>query len=141
MSRKLRRSVESNRVEKRNPFVFRVPGWRQVTIFILNTPRPLRMVLTAIFALAVTLAVSPLVDEAYLRYLYDPNTRVLPSLVSVGVGLVMYALGWWWLIGTLGDRPPVRWAVLLYMLAGVAAVVVVLVLLVQGYNIGNAPTE
>jgi hypothetical protein len=140
MSRKLRRSVQSGRVEKRDPFVFRLPGWRQVTLFVLNIPRPLRLILTGVFALAVTLALSPLIDEAYLRYLYDPSTRVLPSLVSVGFGLAMYALGWFWLIGTVGDRPPVRWTVLPYMLIGIVAVVVVLVLLVQGYNIGNAPT-
>jgi hypothetical protein len=141
MSRKLRRSAQSNRVEKRDPFVFRFPGWQRVALFVLNLPRPIRMIVTGIFALAVTLSLSPLIDEVYLRYLFDPSTRVLPSLVSVGFGLVMYALGWWWVIGTIGERPPVRRMVFAYTLIGIGAVVVVLVLLAQGYTIGNAPTE
>jgi hypothetical protein len=136
MSRKLKRAAQS----KRDPFVFRLPNWQQVTASVLNIPRIGRMALVGVFGLAVTLALSPLIDDVYLRFLFDPSTRVLPSLVSVGFGLVMYALGWIWLIGTVGDRPPVRRAALAYVLIGILAVLVVVMLLVQGFNIGNAPT-
>ena len=68
--------------------------------FIVRWPRLVRILTVALFALAVTLALSPLVDYIYDRYFFSMETRVVPSLVSSGFGLVMYLLGWWLMVGT-----------------------------------------
>jgi predicted cation transporter len=98
-----------------------------------------RILLVSFFALATTLAVFPVVDEAYFRFLYNDATRLLPSLVSVGVGIIMYIWGWRLIIGTIGEAQPVRLAAFWYLVIGILAVLLVIGLLVQGYSIGTAP--
>ena len=100
-------------------------------------PRILRIVLVAVFGLAVTLALSPLVDLIYSQYFFSMSTRILPSFISGGIGLASYAIGWWLMVGTVGERPIARIALLWYFGSGILAIVVVVFLIVRGVTLVN----
>ncbi|MBZ0291548.1 MAG: hypothetical protein K8L99_03180 [Anaerolineae bacterium] len=111
---------------------------------IVELPRLVRIVLVALLALMVTLALSPMVDELYFRLLFDSLAvvsvwlaRVLPSLVTASIGLVMYAVGWWLVVGTVGETPAPRLVVLWYFGVGLLALVVVVFLLIRGVSLVN----
>ncbi len=107
---------------------------------VLRLPRMVRIILVAVFAIAVTFALSPVIDAVYLRYFFDETTSVLPSLLAAGAGLVMYVLGWVLVVGTVGETLPERIAVLWYIGLGLLAIVLVTVMLLAGWMSGNAPT-
>lgn len=107
---------------------------------LLKLPRLVRIVLVAVFALAVTFALSPVIDAVYIRYFFDESTRILPSLAAAAAGLVMYALGWVVLIGTVGESPPERSLVLWYSLLVLLVLVLVIVMIAAGWISGLAPT-
>jgi hypothetical protein len=107
--------------------------------WVVNRPRSLRIVLVSICALAVTLAIFPVVDELYIRFLFNDATRLLPSFVSTGIGIVMYIWGWRLIIGTIGEEQPVRLAAFWYLVIGILAILLVIGLFLQGYSIGTAP--
>jgi hypothetical protein len=104
---------------------------------LLGWPRIVRIGLVAIFALCVTLSLSPMVDEIYMGFFFSPQTIILPSLVSAAFGLVMYITGWWLMIGTIGEKPAARLAIIWYFALGVAAVLVVVILLMRGITLLN----
>jgi hypothetical protein len=114
-----------------------MPLTGRLTDRLVMTPRLLRMLLVGIFALAVTLSLSPLVDLIYSEYFFSMDTVIVPSLVSAGFGLIMYALGWWLLVGTVGERPIARIALLWYCGTGVLALLVVIFLIVRGVTLVN----
>lgn len=104
---------------------------------VLHLPRLGRIVICALFALAVTLALSPLIDEIYLRFFFTSGTVILPSLVSAAFGLVMYMTGWWLIVGTVGETPPVRLVILWYLAVGILAILVVIILVFRGVSLLN----
>ncbi len=110
---------------------------RQLIERVLHWPRFLRVLLCGLFALSVTLALSPLIDEIYLRFFFSAQTVIVPSLISSAFGLVMYVLGWWLVIGTLGETPPVRGGVLAYLALGLLALIVVVFLVLRGVSLLN----
>jgi hypothetical protein len=118
---------------------YRKPLTLEFVQWCLRLPRLLRIITVAIFALAFTLAVSPLVDYIYLSYFFTEETRVLPSLVSAAVGVAFYILGWWLLIGTVGETRPARPAVLVYVLVGIIALFLVILLALSGYSDAITP--
>lgn len=107
--------------------------------WFLDRPRGIRILLVSLFALAATLALFPITDELYIRFLFDESTRLLPSVVSVGFGIVMYIGGWWLVVGTVGEERPVRPLIFWYLIIGILATLLVIGLLIQGYSIGTAP--
>jgi hypothetical protein len=109
----------------------------QIVERILRLPRFARIGLCALFALAVTLALSPLIDEIYLRFFFSAQTVIAPSLISAVFGLVMYVTGWLLVIGTRGETPPARLGVLWYVLVGILALIVVVFLVVRGVSLLN----
>jgi hypothetical protein len=104
---------------------------------INQLPRLARIGLVALFALAITLALSPLIDVIYDRYFFSTQTLIAPALVTTACGLIMYLLGWWLMVGTVGEKPPVRPALVLYFGIGLLAVVVVTYLLITGVSLIN----
>lgn len=94
----------------------------------LALPRIWRIALVSLFALAVTLAVTPIVDNFYVDNFFSMDTRLLPSLFSVGLGFVVYAVGWRLLIGMVGDAPQPRKATTWYLIFGIAMLALVLIL-------------
>jgi len=114
--------------------------WLEIVNGFLKLPRLARIILVAVFALTVTLALSPLVDYVYIRYMFTEQTRLLPSLVSAGAGIAMYLLGWWLVIGSVNARPSARPAILVYLIFGIFAVCLVLILGLMGLSSATAPT-
>lgn len=112
--------------------------WAQA---VLRMPRLTRVGLVSVFALSVTVAIFPLVDSVYVQFFFSQATVILPSLVSAGFGLLMYILGWWLLVGTVGEAPPARISVLWYVAVGLLAIVLIIVLALFGIVTGNAPLE
>jgi hypothetical protein len=110
------------------------PLWLDVINRLLKLPRFARIVVAGIFALATTLALSPLVDYVYLSYMYTEESRLLPSLVSTGAGLGMYLIGWWLYVGGVDQLPPARRALLLYVMVGVFIVALVIILALAGLS-------
>jgi hypothetical protein len=123
----------------RNRLVERVPLVTFLARKILNWPRIIRILIIGIFAVAITAAVFPLVDYTYLTRFYDENYRILPSFVSTAIGIIMYVVGWWLLVGTRGEARPERLAVLVYMVLGFGAIIFVLGLMMNGYYTANLP--
>ena len=100
--------------------------------WIIGLPRLTRIVLAAVFALALTLAITPLIDGIYIANFYDLNTLEAPALVSTALGVVFYLLGWRLIIGFAGDLPSASKAVLAYLSVGALACILVVILVVFG---------
>lgn len=103
---------------------------------ILDLPRMARILLVMTFSIGLTLLLMPFVDKVYLEQFYTPETTILPALLSAGAGVVMYAIGWRWVVGYVGERPPESKRVILYALVGTIILLTVLTLLVIGAVIG-----
>ena len=112
-----------------------LPLSQQIINRLVRLPRVARALIVMFFALMVTLALSPLVDAIYLTYFYQYETRVVPSLVSAAFGLTVYVIGWWLMVGTLGERPIARIALLWYCGIGVLAMLVVVFLILRGVTL------
>ena len=112
----------------------------RVIRWLLRLPRLVRILVVGMFALGVTLALFPVVDAIYLRFFFHESTRSVASLISAGIGLVMYMVGWQLIVGTVGEQPPARRVVLWYLVIGGLAILLSLLLIVQGVTILNTPT-
>lgn len=99
---------------------------------VIHLPRAARIALAALFALALTLVISPLVDNFYMGNFYDPATRGLPAMISTALGLVFYLVGWRQIIGYAGEMPVARASVFWYVAAGATACALVLILVIFG---------
>jgi hypothetical protein len=117
-----------------------LPRYVRLINQLLSVPRMGRIALSMVFALAVTLALNPIIDSIYLRYLYTPETTLAPAFVAVGFGLVMYFVGWQLFIGLPGETPPARLVILWYVGVGALAILLVVIWLVTGFASGSAPT-
>jgi hypothetical protein len=104
---------------------------------LLGLPRLTRIIIAGTFALAVTLAVSPIIDEIYLRNFFSPDTRIVPSLIAATFGLGMYAAGWLTIVGTVGEDPEARPLVKIYLIVGVLALVIVAIWSIRLIIIGG----
>ena len=71
------------------------------------------------------------------HYFFSVDTRMVPALVTTVFGLIMYLLGWWLIVGTVGEKPAVRTAIVWYLGAGLAAIILVTTLLAVGINLLN----
>jgi amino acid transporter len=99
---------------------------------VIHLPRLARILMAAAFALAVTLTVTPIIDEAYLSLFYDTETRMSPAIISTVLGVAYYLLGWRLIIGYAGETPAPRRSILWYFGIGAAACAVVVVLVIIG---------
>lgn len=105
---------------------------------LLSLPRITRIAIALFFALMLTLALSPWIDWLYIRYFFTAESVIAPSLISTGAGCGMYIAGWILLVGTPGQELPARRALLWYVVLGMAAAVVVGILLLQGISSNSA---
>lgn len=105
---------------------------------ITTLPRLARILLVAFSALSVTAVLFPLVDSLYLQAIYNPNTIMLPSLVSVGCGLLMYVLGWRWFVGTVGEELHTHQAAVWYLVIVIITLLILLALIFQGIAMTDA---
>lgn len=95
--------------------------WEQIT----QINRLWRLLLVAMIAIITTLAVSPLIDAIYLQFFFTPETRIVPSLIAMGVGTVMYILGWFYLVGSAGQTMYVTRGLKWYIYASFLMVIIV----------------
>lgn len=102
----------------------KLPFWERITVDLLEMPRPARLFVSAFFALAVTLALSPFIDAVYLDYFFDERTVIVPALVAGAFGLVMYIAGYLLIIGWQGEDMKPRRAVMWYVRVGLLAIFV-----------------
>lgn len=93
---------------------------------VLAQSRLKRMAIAVIFALAVTYLLFPIVDLIYMEYFFSVDTVIVPSLVTATVGVVMYMLGWYLLVGNANTRPEMRLVTLWYLILCILAVVLVI---------------
>jgi hypothetical protein len=102
---------------------------------LLDASRLQRIIVVGAVALAVVLAIFALVDKIYINLFYTPDTVIVPSYVSVAVGAVMYVWGWMLFVGTRAHTPrPTGWWLWAYVLIATSAVVIDVVLLIQGFS-------
>ena len=113
------------------------PAAERLIAWVIHRSRLTRIALAALFALAVTLLLTPLIDHFYLEYFFNADTRMIPALISTAAGLVFYGVGWRLIIGYAGEQPPARPAIWWYVGIGAVACVVVVALLVIGAITGT----
>lgn len=99
---------------------------------LVQMPRIARIGIAILFAVTVTLLVTPIVDAIYTTRFFDFNTRMLPALVSALIGVAAYGIGWVLFIGFAGELPQPRRLLVVYFLTGCVLVLVALVLIVTG---------
>jgi len=132
------KTLKQARLDRNHP-VERVPYITYLIRKILDWPRLLRIVIICIFAIAVTAVLFPLVDFIYMENFFNEQTVIIPSFVSSGVGIIVFGIGWWLLVGIRGERRPERTAVFFYMLFGVLVIVFVFILIINGYYVATLP--
>jgi hypothetical protein len=115
-----------------------------LTRWILHLPRIIRIILCAVFSFAITLGINPIIDYLYVAFIYRDDTELelfihsrLPTFIEIGFGLLMYVFGWLYIIGTRGETPPARPAVLWYFGIGLLAVFLVFLWVIQGMASGT----
>ena len=86
--------------------------------YIIRLPRAARIGLALLFAVALTLLVTPIIDAIYVSRFFDSGTAMLPSIISTAFGLVFYFVGWRLMVGFAGETPAPRRALLWYVGAG-----------------------
>jgi hypothetical protein len=106
---------------------------------ILGLPRLARIVIVAVFGLAATAVLFPIVDRVYLTNFFSEQTVIIPSLISAGFGIIMYVAGWVLMVGTRASPLPKRLAIVFYIVFGIIIVLYVLILIVNGYSTATAP--
>ncbi|MGB1285725.1 MAG: hypothetical protein ACPG7F_04245 [Aggregatilineales bacterium] len=104
---------------------------------ILGLPRLTRIFIVMIFSVAITMLIFAPVDNIYLQNFFDESTLMLPSLVSVAGGLLMYMAGWiliieQYRIKTQSEPPKITF---IYLVCGILAFMINLILIIQGLTI------
>jgi hypothetical protein len=99
---------------------------------LARLPRIARIGFAALVAVATVLLITPVVDGIYMTNFFDYNTRILPALVSTGIGIAVYFVGWVVFVGYAGEGARPRRVVFWYFLTGCVVVALVLLLLLNG---------
>jgi hypothetical protein len=98
---------------------------------ILSLPRLVRIGLVILPTFALVAIVQPIIDGIYLRYFFTMETRGAASLITAAIVLGYFLAGWLLIVGNIGEAPPQRRAVQIYLL--VSIVVVLLAVFWIGY--------
>lgn len=115
--------------------------WLKPVANILALPRILRIVISAVFALALVLVIFPFIDWVYYTYFFSMETRGVPAYIIAACGLVMYLVGWRTIVGTHGEKlSPRRWTGW-YLISGLILVVIAAILIAYGLILRGAIIE
>lgn len=99
--------------------------------WLLGWPRLARIAFVITTSLLMTLFLTPLLTDVHWRFAYTLDTYYAPAIIAILVTCVMYIVGWRLVVGTPGEPPQPRPALLGYfavmliiLLAGVVWIVV-----------------
>jgi hypothetical protein len=135
-----RRSRKKSQQEKQPGTSLRgYPPYQRLAEYLLGLSRLPRILIVVTLALFATLALSPIVDEIYIRFFFSMETRAIPYLISMTFGLLMYLVGWQLLVGTVGERLEYRKIMLWYLAVAGLSVLLVGVWFVRLLALGRAP--
>lgn len=110
----------------------------KIVYYLIAMPRWVRIALITTIALATVLLVFPLIDNIYWHYFFTVETRVIPSIVSAGLGGMMYLLGWHWVVGVFKDeRPAINRRTTYYLFISMLIILLDILLLAQGIITAN----
>lgn len=104
----------------------------RLVIRLTNLPRLARIAFAALFAVATTLLLTPLIDGIYVQRFFDFNTRMLPALVSTVIGIAVYFIGWVVYVGYVGESVQARRAVFWYFFYGTLVMIAIVLLIITG---------
>lgn len=88
---------------------------RRFVTRVLSLPRPARILLAALPAVALVALLQPMVDLIYLRLFFNETTVQLPAWILAAFGLAMYFAGWMFLVGLPGDDMTQKRGAVLYL--------------------------
>ncbi|MDW8172598.1 MAG: hypothetical protein RML73_08950 [Anaerolineae bacterium] len=108
-----------------------------MTVRILRLPRLTRILVVALVALLLVAAVFPLVDILYVNYFFATETIILPSLISVALGLIVYVWGWRSIVGTVGEPLEPTLSARVFVSLALLLILIDLVLILQGLAMTN----
>lgn len=137
MSRKGKSQKKTSRktMSQKDISVKRDPIIQRLLLRILSMPRLLRIALVALFSLAVALVVSLVLF--YDSIFYAQGLLSLLVIITTVLGLATYLVGWHLIVGTRGETPPLRPAIMFYLGTGFLALIMVVLWLIQVSIIGN----
>src|SRR5690606_13897979 len=97
-------------------------------------PRGARIALALLFAVALTLLVTPLAHTllGVGIFVEDSSRLVAPTIISLVAGLVFYFVGWRLMVGYAGTTPKPGTTLLAYFGLGVVVCLLALVLVIIG---------
>ncbi len=105
---------------------------------VVTLPRITRILIAGVFALASTLAVSPIIDDIYLDNFFTEETRWLPAMITAAIGLFMYLAGWRIIVGTVGEIVQPTRTVVWYLIVGLVAIFMVALWMFQLLTMGSS---
>ncbi len=101
--------------------------WSRYVDTIVHKSRPTRLALVSSIAIATTFSISPLVDMFYIDHLFSLSMPILPALFSSGIGIIVFIIGWWLLVGIVGETPQARPAILWYFGFGLFVMIIAII--------------
>lgn len=99
-----------------------------IVSWVLSLYRVLRILLAGLFSLMMTLVTGLmfyLIDERFLISIDGDITTemIIPVVVAMIVGFIMYLVGWWLIVGFRGEQVTVRKGVLWYLGIGILTLI------------------
>ncbi len=115
----------------------RIDQWKT---WLSRLSRGRRVALSLAITLELVIVVSLIVDRLLVDQVVEGDlSRTVPAWITVGAGLILYAIGWWTLVGFDWevDQPwQAGTPAVLYVGAGVASLLVLGVLILLGLAFG-----
>lgn len=109
-----------------------IPSW--VMQGVLNLPRIVRIFVTALCALGFGAAIIQIIYTIYLQYFFSVTTYFIPTIIAFGAGVGSYVIGWYLIVGSVGEKPAERMAVFWYLFGSLMAVIIAVILFLFSYS-------
>lgn len=110
----------------------KIPLTTQTMLWLLHLPRLARILITGILALAVTLVLSLVIF--YQSLFYSSGLQLALMIFAAVMGLAMYLAGWQLIVGTVGQTPPARLAIIWYLGIGCLSIFLIVLWFLQGFQ-------
>ena len=101
---------------------------------LLNLPRLARILIAGVLALVIAFVITLVLF--YDGMFYNDNLISVYAVVVLVFGLAMYLSGWFLIVGTVGETPPVRPAIVWYLGIGLVSIVLLVLWIASTLSIG-----